>query len=122
MVDIAVVIGVWGIVIIRAGTGTCPYNGVVDINVGGAGNHNNAMDVVWHDDKCIGFDTDVMRRQIIPHRLNHLSRIIQYHFTIASIIISLQSNRTAMADFQIISHISFPSDGHLNPRRALIKA
>ena len=85
--------------------------------------------MIGHDDKCINVNTWIMCRDFIPDGLNHSPRIIQAHFpirdiakqafpilgangheirTCLGIIISLQSNGTAMVNFRVVFHDNNP--------------
>jgi hypothetical protein len=44
--------------------------------------HNDPMNMVWHEHKRVAFDTRIVTCQIIPHRLNHAPGIIQPYFSI----------------------------------------
>lgn len=53
---------------------TCPYIGLPNTTL--IRQHNDSVNVIRHYDKCVAFDTGIMIRQLVPHRLNEATSIV----------------------------------------------
>lgn len=95
------------------------------IGGGVMGNHQDAVDMVWHDDECIQLDMREMVRYVRPTLVCDATRIVQPHFRIhhpaeqtravlrddgdkirpgLGIIVALQADASAVVLFGIVFH------------------
>jgi len=93
--------------------GACPYE------------DDDAVNVIGHNDECVGLNAGVKCWQFVPHVLNHLTCIVQSHLTIhhlakqtrpilradgdeirtrLAVVVTFQSNAATMKAFGVKSH------------------
>jgi len=122
----------------------CPYMPCPNIIGGGVmGNHQNAMNMVRHDDECIQLDMREMVRYVRPTLVCDVTRLVQTHFPrhhLAEqtravvdadgdkicprlrVIISGQANAAAVVLFRVVGHgytlLAFSSRARTNSMTA----